>query len=173
MAGRAPVDEKPFRPLGVSVLNSVMHHRPEARGTAAVARPEPAVIELSTPARPVAAHGEAVIPKSMLAIPPLQRLDQEKRILFTREETQALDRLVNTLAMRLRTQVKASHVLRALTSLLLEAEAQLDQRAGESGSLTRPANGDFAALQRFEWELSVIIAHALRDAGLPKACRQE
>ena len=170
MARRLPVGEKPFRPLDVSVLNSVMHHRAEARGAVVVARPEPAanVIELSAPVRPVPARSEAVQPKTLLAIPPLQRLDQEKRILFTREETQALDRLVNTLAMRLRTQVKASHVLRALTSLLLDAEAQLDQRAGESGPLTRPANGDFAALQRFERELSVIVAHALRDAGLPK-----
>lgn len=170
MARRSPVDEKPFRPLDVSVLNSVMHHRPEARG-AVVVRPEPSanVIELSTPARPVSTRSEASILKTLLAIPALQRLDQEKRILFTREETQALDRLVNTLAVRLRTQVKASHVLRALTSLLLQAEAQLDQRAGESSPLTRPANGDFAALQRFERELSVIVAHALRDAGLPKA----
>lgn len=170
MARRSPVDEKPFRPLDVSVLSAVMHHRSEARKVADVPRTETSVnvVELSAPKRSVLTRDETAVPTLSMTIPSLQRLDQEKRILFTRDETQALDRLVNNLAVRLRTQVKASHVLRALTSLLLQAESQLDQRAGECGPLIRPANGDFAALQRFERELSVVIAHALRDAGPPK-----
>jgi len=55
----------------------------------------------------------------------------KRRILFTREETQAIGRLVNILAVRLNSQVKGSHVIRALISLLLNAEGEVDKRAGE------------------------------------------
>ena len=76
MARRLPVGEKPFRPLDVSVLNAVLHHRPDTRGDPITTRPEPAanVIELSTPERPVAARSEATIPKTLLAIPPTSRV---------------------------------------------------------------------------------------------------
>ena len=166
MAKRASVDEEPFRPLNAAVLNSVMRHRPEAGRGAEGTELGANLVERS--GTEGASSNGTVLPKSTVVSPLMQRLDQEKRILFTREETQALDWLVNKLAARLRTQVKTSHVVRALTSLLLRAEAQLDQRAGEHGALIRPANGDFVGLQRFERELSVILAHALRDAGLPR-----
>lgn len=163
MAKRAPLDEKPFRPLDVSILSAVVQHAPEARG--AEVEPLRQIIELpeSTTslrlALPVAATPVAS------TVPTMPRLDQEKRILFTREESQALDRLINNLAVQVRAQVKASHVLRALTTLLLHAEPQIDQRAGERGTLVRPSNGDFTALQQFEREIAHILAHAFRDAG--------
>lgn len=152
MAKRAPLDEKPFRPLDVSILSSVVQHAPEARGA-----------EVQSPRRIV----ERPEPTTSLrvAVPMTSRLDQEKRILFTREEAQALDRLINNLAVQVRAQVKTSHVLRALTMLLLHAEPQIDQRAGERGTLVRPSNGDFTALQQFEREIAHILSHALRDAG--------
>lgn len=152
MAKRAPLDEKPFRPLDVSILSSVVQHAPEARGA-----------EVQSPRRIV----ERPEPTASLrvAVPMTSRLDQEKRILFTWEEAQALDRLINNLAVRVRAQVKTSHVLRALTTLLLHAEPQIDQRAGERGTLVRPSNGDFTALQQFEREIAHILSHALRDAG--------
>lgn len=163
MAKRAPLNEKPFRPLDVSILSAVMHHAPEARGAAV--EPTCKVVDLpaSTPGvRPVVALPPA---PAASAVPTLPRLDQEKRILFTREEAQALDRLINNLAVQVRAQVKVSHVLRALTTLLLHAEPQIDQRAGERGTLVRPSNGDFTALQEFEREIAHILAHAFRDAG--------
>ena len=43
----------------------------------------------------------------------VEKFDQEKRILFTRPESQAIDRLVVSLATRLNSQVKVSHVIRA------------------------------------------------------------
>lgn len=98
----------------------------------------------------------------------LARLDQEKRILFTRTETQAIDRLINNLSVRLNAQIKVSHIIRALTALLLNAETQVHQRASERGPLTRPPNGDFAALQRFEREIASLLADAIRDAGTPR-----
>ena len=58
-----------------------------------------------------------------------EKIDQEKRILFTRRETQAIDRLIVSLAARVNTPVKLSHVFRAMTSLLLHAEGEIDKRA--------------------------------------------
>lgn len=158
MAKRSPVDEKPFRPLDVSVLSAVVNHRtaPAERVGETIEEPAPVVAPRVESAGRIAEVTSG------------PRLDHEKRVLFTREETQALDRLVTQLAHRLRTQVKASHVLRAVSSLLLSAEAQIDQRAGERGALVRPPNGDFGALQKFEREIAHILAHGLRDAGLPR-----
>lgn len=162
MARRAPVDEKPFRPLDVSVLSSVLQHAPEARGDQPQQSPRVVEVPLpsprSVPMAPTPAAAGAVLPE-------VPRLDQEKRILFTREETQAIDRLIHNLAVRLRTQVKVSHVLRALTMLLLHAESQVDQRAGECGVMVRPSNGDYAALKEFEHGIARILVHAIRDAG--------
>jgi hypothetical protein len=93
------------------------------------------------------------------------KFDQEKRILFTRTESQAIDRLVTSLAARLNSQVKVSHVIRALAALMLNAESHIDRRAGEKGPLVRPPNGDAQGLQRFESEIGRIFAAALRDAG--------
>lgn len=149
MAKRAPADERPFRPLDMTLLNSVVQHVSDNRGGG-----EPSLA--AVPLRP---------DRALVTTPPVQRLDQEKRVLYTRDERQALDRLVNNLAVRLQTQIKASHVLRALTSLLLHAESQLDRRAGERGPIIRPANGDLAALERFEREIGLLLSDAIRDAG--------
>lgn len=86
-------------------------------------------------------------------------------MLLTRAEAASLDRLVSSLAGRLNTQVKLSHVLRALVTLVLNAESEVDKRAGETHGLSRPANGDPKALQRFEREIAKVLASAIRDAG--------
>ena len=88
MARRAPLDEKPYRPLDTSILSAVL--KP---GLVAASTLDPARID--TPAAP------AVV---TLRSEPTGRptaLDHEKRILFTREEARALDRLVGNLAERL------------------------------------------------------------------------
>ncbi len=161
MARRAPSDEKPFRPLDASILKSVVQHVAESSAPP----PYPPVPSTVAPQPWASSYRETPVKPVMALVPQLTRLDQEKRILYTREETHALDRLVSNLAVRLNTQVKVSHVVRALTALLLRAEKEVDQRAGEHGPLVRPSNGDFAALQRFEREIATIFAHALRDAG--------
>ena len=156
MAKRAPVDEQPFRPLNASTLQSVLRHVPSA--------PEP------TPVTPTA-QVPAIAPtrerqhSTAFAARSGSPLDQEKRILFTREETRALDRLVGTLAERLQTPVKASHLFRALTALVLPVERQIERCAAERGALVRPPNGDLLALQAFERELASLVAEALRRSG--------
>jgi hypothetical protein len=163
MAKRAPWDEKPFRPLDVSILNSVVKHVPDPGRS--VALPE-GTQKLIQSASVSSIRNQQISEARIVPLAPVvQRLDQEKRILFTRDETQAIDRLVSNLAVRFRTQVKVSHVMRALSTLMLNAEGQIDQRAGEHGLLNRPPNGDFSALQEFEREIARIIASGIRDAG--------
>lgn len=154
MAKRAPVDEQPFRPLNASTLQSVLRHVPSA--------PDPQPV---TPAAPVLVpirEREPIPPKTAHTC---RALDQEKRILFTREETRALDRLVGTLAERLQTPVKASHLFRALTALALQVERQIERAAAERGALVRPPNGDLPALQAFERELAALMTEALRRSA--------
>ena len=54
---------------------------------------------------------------------------------------------VNSMAARLDTQLKSSHVLRSTGTFLLNSEANVDRRAGEVGGMTRPPNGDLKGLQ--------------------------
>ncbi len=92
-------------------------------------------------------------------------LDQERRFLFSRSEAHGLDRLITNLAGRLDAQLKASHVIRALVLLLLNAEAAIDRRAGDAVSVARPPNGDLRGIKKFERSIASIIAAGLRDAG--------
>jgi hypothetical protein len=105
-------------------------------------------------------------PRPQIQVQPFaEKFDQEKRILFTRSETQAIDRLVTSLATRVNAQVKVSHLMRALVSLALNAEGEIHKRAGETGVLVRPPNGDAQALQKFEKEIAAIVGAAITDAG--------
>jgi hypothetical protein len=97
--------------------------------------------------------------------PFVEKFDQEKRVLFTRSESLSLERLVTSLATRLNAQVKVSHLIRSLVALLLNAEGELDKRAGEANPLTTPPNGDAQAIQRFEKNIAGIIGAAIRDGG--------
>lgn len=181
MAKRAPVDEQPYRPLlDPGVISAAL----TKTGTATQSPPQPRldvhasapkVVEMARPEppkpqlRPEGGEGERArvnlgegrpAPQQFVA-----KFDQEKRLLLTRTEAAALDRLVISLASRLGAQVKVSHVLRGLISLVLNAEADVDRRAGEVPALIRPPNGDAKALQRFEKDIAQILGAAIRDAG--------
>ena len=180
MAKRAPVDEAPYRPLlDPGVISAALmktgtgtaQAKPEGQGTVTrvveMPRPEASRFqplqrsEASETQAPKAGFGEArTVPNDLV-----EKFDQEKRILLTRSEAASLDRLVSALAGRLNAQVKLSHVLRSLIGLLLNAESEVDRRAGEVPLLIRPANGDGKALQRFESEIAKILCAAIRDAG--------
>src|SRR5262245_29304266 len=177
MAKRAPVDEKPYRPLldpgvvSAAIGKAVAPQQHPARDQRAVRQNVVEITRSETQRTDVVAEAERhdTVAEAGRAAQPRQPLvekfDHEKRILFTRPESQAIDRLVTSLAGRLNAQVKVSHVMRALVALLLNAEAEVDRRAGESGPLFRPPNGDAKALQRFEHEIARIIGVAFRDAG--------
>ncbi len=176
MAKRAAPDEQPYRPLLDATLVSAALSNTASISPAPASNPAQSskVVEMprSEPARRIeqvrAQSENKPLEREVegTAAPQLfEKFDQEKRILFTRGETQAIDRLVTTLAGRFNAQVKVSHVMRALVGLLLHAEGEIDKRAGEVGSLVRPPNGDAQALQRFEQEIGKVIASGLRDAG--------
>jgi hypothetical protein len=185
MAKRAAPDEKPYRPLLdaelVSAALSMATPAPvQPPRASTISTPSAKIVEMpkAEPLRridqhPIAGRLEPTERSSSAADDwPIQsahtvveKFDHEKRILFTRPEAQAIDRLVNALAVRLNSQVKVSHVIRALAALMLNAETEIDRRAGEAGPLVRPANGDAQGLQRFERELGRIIAAAIRDAA--------
>jgi len=179
MAKRAAPDEQPYRPLLDAGLVSAAMAQPSPTAASttkevSVSRSapklslEPARADLPRPGEgrgrfemqpPARMPAEKETAKSFI-----EKFDQEKRILFTRTETQAIDRLVTSLARRLNAQVKVSHVVRSLIALLLNAEAEIDTRAGEAPPLVRPANGDAQALQRFEKDIARILASGFRDA---------
>lgn len=169
MAKRAPVGEMPYRPLlDPSVLNAALA---PAASSLQVSEPQKKIVEFARPVEQkrieepqVAKAGiEKKVPNAESAF--TEKLDQERRLLLTRSESQAVDRLVSSLASRLNTQVKASHVLRAMVTLLLNSEGDVDRRAGEIGALTRPPNGDLKGLQKFEADIANIIGAGIRDAG--------
>jgi hypothetical protein len=183
MAKRAAPDEKPYRPL----LDAELVNAALSMATPTPTQPTrspPAPLQLSKivempktePARRFEqAPGAGLSDQIERATPAadwqvqsaqtvVEKFDHEKRILFTRPEAQAIDRLVNVLAVRLGSQVKVSHVIRALVALMLNAESEIDRRAGEAGPLVRPANGDAQGLQRFEREIARILVSAMRDA---------
>jgi hypothetical protein len=184
MAKRAAPDEKPYRPLlDAELVNAAISHVGPGASRTASAQPAASakILEMPRTEQPRRVeHPPAVFETSALAdayeqidadrprVAPqvvVEKFDQEKRILFTRPESQAIDRLVVSLATRLNAQVKVSHVIRALVGLMLHAEAAIDKRAGETGPLVRPANGDAQGLQKFERDIGKIFAAALRDAG--------
>jgi hypothetical protein len=179
MAKRAAPDEKPYRPLlDTNLVNAVIAQ--VAPGNPTVQTQQQTTMKVlemprtenvrggeahrfstaELPAKAQGAEKQSRQPQELA-----QKFDQEKRILFTRSETQAIDRLVTSLASRLNSQVKVSHLMRALVSLLLNAEPEVHKRAGEAGLLVRPPNGDGQALQRFEREIARIIGAAITDAG--------
>lgn len=184
MAKRAAPDEQPYRPLlDADLVSAALSHSVPSATSASTPAPPSVAKVFEMPRTETARRFEPNISENAIAsdeaAPRLtepehlralaqnlvEKFDQEKRILFTRSESQAIDRLVLSLATRLNAQVKVSHVVRALVGLLLYAEGHVDRRAGETEPLVRPANGDAQALQRFEREIGKIIAAALRDAG--------
>jgi hypothetical protein len=184
MAKKAAPDEQPYRPLlDVHLVNAAISHTPSFPAPSSPTYQPSSAKVLELPRNDTLRNSQRQLTgeeqptfESPTRISELdrpremgdslvKRLDQEKRILFSRSECQDLDRLVVSLAARVNTSVRLSHVFRALTSLLLHAEGEIDKRAGERGHLTRPPNGDANAIEEFERELSRIIANGIRDAG--------
>ena len=179
MAKRAAPDEQPYRPLlDAGLVSAALAPIPPATATPIKEVPRSAPKLSIEPSRSdLGRQSEAkvlgrleaqlsarTLPEREVAPSLVEKFDQEKRILFTRTETQAIDRFVTSLARRLNAQVKVSHVVRALIGLLLNAEGEIDKRAGEAPPLVRPANGDAQALQRFERDIARILASGFRDA---------
>lgn len=183
MAKRAAPDEKPYRPLldadlVSAVIDQTGPESPPPSVSPRASHISAKVLEMPIQENPQRSERDALpisMPTNRTIDFPLHnaqslalKVDIEKRVLFTRNEAAAIDRMVTSLAMRLQCQVKVSHVIRALVVLLLNSESQIDQRAGEAAPLARPPNGDAQAIQQFEREIAKIFAAAMRDAGPPR-----
>jgi hypothetical protein len=169
MGKRAPADEKPFNPVEAALVRSVSAPEPPSPETPVVSVPPAVVSEGNRAGEPSPRNGPAR-PKVLRGLhlhPPTLRPDKltrEKRVLLTQAEEQELERLVSRVATEVATPVKLSHVLRACVTLLRHAEDQIADHARQAGTLTRPSNGDPAALAEFEYRLAQILSAALRDA---------
>src|SRR5262249_32719674 len=170
MGKRAPADEKPFNPVEAALVRSVMAPEPPP--------PEAPSVTLRPPAVPQELPVEATSqtdgtnrPKLLqslqlrTAIPQPDKLNREKRVLLTQAEEREVERVVARVAEELSTPVKLSHLLRACVTLLRHGEEQIVDQARQTGSLTRPSNGDPAALAEFEFRLAQILSAAFRDTA--------
>jgi len=168
MGKRAPADEKPFNPVEAALVRSVL--APEPPPETSVVSVPPAVVSEGNRAGEASPSNGTARPKVLRGLhlhPPTLRPDKltrEKRVLLTQAEEQELERLVSRVATEVATPVKLSHVLRACVTLLRHAEDQIADHARQAGTLTRPSNGDPAALAEFEYRLAQILSAAFRDA---------
>lgn len=188
MAKRAPIDEKPFRPVDEALVRSVMAGTPEGgarqeqnrreggQSVAVMSAPRSSLAVLEAPAeRPLPSPRVVPMPgptptqrrPETAAVvggePTFERRDREKRVLLTRVEERDVERLVGRLAGELRTPVKLSHVLRACITMVLHAEEELVEQ-GRRTTLIRPGNGEAIELAEFERGLAQVFAGAFRDS---------
>lgn len=184
MAKRAPVDEKPYRPVDEALLRAVMVPAPVGRGGASEApvkeppesspqtpqepldvpeeaRPLAQVLQLPQPAAPAVVKA----PKPIPSLETIDRRDREKRVLLTPAEEIDLEGFVTQFAQEIGTALKLSHVLRACKEVLLHAKDEVLERAKQNGPVTRPSNGNPHELNEFEHAIARIIWGGIRDSS--------
>jgi hypothetical protein len=171
MGKRAPADEKPFNPVEAALVRSVLAPEPPPPELPLVpVQPQTATAEIREREGESAWTNGTARPKMLRGLqirtqaPQLDKLNREKRMLLTNAEEREIERLVSRVAEEVSTPVKLSHLLRACVTLLCHAEDQIVDQARHAGTLTRPSNGDPAALAEFEYRLAQILSAAFRDA---------
>lgn len=181
MAKRAPVGEKPYRPVDEALVRSVMAGGGGAEGSdgnAAVATGTPPVSMPTSRVTLPAMNADPIPPRVVPAGPPnaastlrhvggeleyVERRDREKRVLLTRPEERDIERMVARLAAELGTPMKLSHLLRASITMLLHAEEEVIERA-KRAKLTRPGNGNGPELTEFEHGVAQLLSSGFREA---------
>ena len=172
MGKRVPEDDKPFNPVEAALVRSVLAEEPPA------AEPItqfnfPSIGQIRPSSENETQEKNSYDPRGSIRREPTSnpqvllegKLNREKRVLLSQPEERELERLVNRVAGELSTPVKLSHLLRACVTLLRHAEDQIADQARQAGPLTRPSNGDPAALAEFEHRLAKILSAAFRDAA--------
>lgn len=176
MAKRAQSDEAPYRPLlNVDLISAAIASEPVKQIVTAQPAPTIAPAEIPTRALPqpppprieepkrVQATASALLPavspgpENLISEP----FDHQKRVLFTAAESLALDRVAYDLSMKLKTQVKVSHVVRAMLRPFLASEAYISAVASFSSPLSRPGNANFQELLEFENAIGTLMESAL------------
>jgi hypothetical protein len=159
MPKRYDPGEKVFQPIEQALLKEVLDdsapvaqvHPPTASPSA---RAERKVVPLELPpASPEPAH----------VTEPAERLNAPLKVHLQPGERRELNRLLNHLSQELGTSVSASHVQRALITLLQHAESEVLRRARDQAPMKRPPNGNLAAIAAFEFALAKILSGAFRE----------
>jgi hypothetical protein len=96
-------------------------------------------------------------PENLISEP----FDHQKRVLFTAAESLALDRIAYDLSVKFKTQVKVSHVVRAMLRPFLTSEAYISAVASFSQPLARPGNANLQEIREFEQAIVAIMESAL------------
>ncbi len=94
---------------------------------------------------------------------PEEALTRQKRLMVSRSGDVALTEFVARLAKRLRTPVRASHLLRACLVIIHHAEQEILREAGRV-SVARPPNDRIATLGVFERRLASMLLAGLRKS---------
>ncbi|MGE0682428.1 MAG: hypothetical protein AB7P69_16200 [Candidatus Binatia bacterium] len=170
MGKRVPPDERPFNPVEAALVRSVLASEPPvdlALVTTQVTSAEPQEDARGEHAVSIDGQQTWFTSRQQNALHALQieKLSREKRVLLTQVEEREVERIVARLAAELSTPVKLSHLLRACVTLIRHAESQIADQARQVGSLTRPANGNLAALAEFEHRFAKILSAAFRDTA--------
>lgn len=176
-------NEAPYRPLrhlDASLVQSVLaghdSQSPVARqgvpdSPAALVEPAQSRQPHEAPvSSPVSA---AAVPRRRGPVPELahhtfERMDREKRVLLSRSEERALERVVANIASEIGASLKLSHVLRSCVRIVINAEQELVERARTTGRLIRPPNGDLPALEAFERSITAVVHAGIRASRPPR-----
>jgi hypothetical protein len=164
MSKRVPPGEKPFSPVDAALVRGVLNPvQPPAPSASPGAQPV-----IQPPVQNILPTNEAKNKPSasgeVSRVLRTEKLNREKTFLLTSSEEWELERLVGDMAGRLRTPLKASHVLRAAVILLQHAGDDLVKQCERIGTIKRPANGDIVALTAFDHYLAEVLHSALRNA---------
>jgi len=153
---------KAFQPIEQALLKEVLDDTspaPEPRLPRPVPRPSDTarkVVPLDQPQSPAAEPARG--PE------PAERLNAPLKVHLQPAERRELNRVLNQISQELGTSVSASHVQRALLTLLLHGEAEVLKRAREHAPMRRPPNDNLAAIAAFEFRLAKILYGGLRQA---------
>ncbi len=167
-------EEKPYRPLDASLVQAVMQ--------GAVAE-EPMLVVREIP-QATQSRELFSFPQAHSPMPPqpsphvrrtapkddvreefaVERMDREKRVLVTRSEERALERVIANIGGQLGTSLQTSHVLRSFIRLLINSEAEILEKARLTGRTIRPPNGDLVAIEAFEKIVAHVVHSGLKGA---------
>lgn len=170
MAKRAASEQEAYNPVGEALAKEVMARGRQPRQAETPADEQRPREQPSRQASNFVQHPRAEPPAAERTEKPAATQTTERlssnsplRVLLPSEESDDFTLLVNMLAKRLGTRVKASHILRACIRSLLRAEEHLLRRAEKVGRLIRPPNNDPLALAEFEDALTDLIDGAFHD----------
>ena len=166
MAKRVSPEEKPFNPVEEALTRSVLQPETDQEQVPPPA-PQPAkVVAIGSKKAdaPKVKTQEDEGPKEDAVNH--KKLSQVRRFLVTEEENFTIEQLATNIGRRLGTGIDVSHLLRAMTTLLLNSSEELLKQSDKMNGLKRPSNKDAAGLVAFEHNLTRLVDRAIRNSKI-------